>query len=58
MAEPLHGRLPSAHYDALLIKTSQEAIQRSRALLERTRPPVVAQPTDPLLAQARNSQPK
>ncbi|MDR7039729.1 hypothetical protein J2X36_004507 [Methylobacterium sp. BE186] len=59
MAEPPYRRLPGTHYDAWLIKTSQEVIERSRALLERTKLPAVAQPTEPAVSsQANKTQPK
>ncbi|MEA1835278.1 hypothetical protein U8607_24710 [Methylobacterium durans] len=58
MAEPPHRRLPGAHYDAWLIKTSQETIERSRALLERTKLPVAAKPSAPPVSQAHKTQPK
>ncbi|GEP07294.1 hypothetical protein MOX02_53320 [Methylobacterium oxalidis] len=49
-------RLPGAHYDAWLIKTSQEVIAKSRALLERTKPLVATNPAEPSVPQASRTQ--
>ncbi|GJE43461.1 hypothetical protein [Methylobacterium soli] len=44
MAKPVHRRLSGADFDTWLIATSRETVQRSRALLERTRPSVATEP--------------
>lgn len=58
MAEFPDKRLPGAYYDAWLIKTSREVIERSRELLERTKPPAAAKRAEPLMPQTLNTQPK
>ena len=58
MAKPVHRRLPGADFDTWLIATSRETVQRSRALLERTRPSVAATPTEPPVSQAGGPDPR